>query len=142
VSERACIVVRITRHPLDVEREAFLRAVFGHDLMVVTSDIPYGTDPVESVRSLIVSVETDLGGKVVAIEAQAPFPVLVKLVERRRDMMGVALIRAQFERDRDGRAIGCGKDESGRDLLKFAYYEELERIELQTRRLGPTETVA
>ena len=137
----SAIVIRITRHPLDVEREAFLRAVFGHDLMVVTSDIPYGTDPVESVRALIVSVETELGGKVVAIEAQAPFTVLVKLVERRRDM-GVALIRAQFERDESGRAISYGKDESGRDLLKFAYYEELERIELQTRRLGPTETVA
>jgi len=134
------IVIRITRHPLDVEREAFLRSVFGHDLMVVTSDIPYGTDPVESVRSLIGGVEADIGGKVVAIEAQAPFTVLVKLVERRRDM-GVALIRAQFERDRDGRAIVYGKDESGRDLLKFSHYEELERIELQTRRLGPTETV-
>ena len=136
----SAIVIRITRHPLDVEREAFLRSVFGHDLMVVTSDIPYGTDPVESVRSLIGGVEADIGGKVVAIEAQAPFTVLVKLVERRRDM-GVALIRAQFERDRDGRAIVCGKDESGRDLLKFSHYEELERIELQTRRLGPTETV-
>lgn len=126
---------RITRHPLDTGREAFLKAVYGNDVKVVTEDIPYGDDPVAAVRSLIERTETD-DQKVVAVEAQAPFPALMKLVDRRRDL-GVALIRAQFERDGDGRAIVVGKDDKGRDLLKFSHYEELERIEFQTRRLEP-----
>ena len=129
------IVVRITRHPLDADRLAFLKCVFGDELEVVTKDIPYGDDPVAAVRSLIEHYETD-GSKVVAVEAQAPFPALIKLVDNRRNL-GVALIRAQFERDGSGRAIVVGKDESGRDLLKFSHYEELERIEFQTRRLEP-----
>lgn len=129
------VVVRITRHPLDSEREAFLQSVFGSDLRIVTDDIRYGDDPVGSVKDLIERTEAD-GGKVVALEAQAPFPVLLKLVDRRRDL-GVALIRAQFERDAGGRAIVAGQDASGRDLLKFSHYEELVRLEFETRRLTP-----
>ena len=129
------IIVRITRHELDADRTSFLQKVYGNDVNVVTKDIPYGDDPVAAVKTLIASVESS-GGKVVAVEAQAPFPVLIKLVERRRDL-GIALIRAQFARDGSGRAIVSGKDESGRDLLKFSHYEELEKIEFQTRRLEP-----
>ena len=129
------IIIRITRHPLDTAREAFLRSVFGGDLTVVTDDIRYGDDPVAAVQALIARAEAD-GGKVVALEAQAPFPVLLKLVDRRRDL-GVALVRAQFERDEFGRAIVVGQDKGGRDLLKFSHYEELVRIEFETRPVEP-----
>lgn len=130
----SAVVIRITRHPLDAERETFLKTVFGDNLRIVTEDIPYGDDAVESVHALIERVKTEANGTIVAVEAQAPFPVLMKLVDRRRDL-GVALIRAAFERGADGRAIVVGKDSGGRDLLKFSHYEELERIEFQTRRL-------
>lgn len=129
------IVVRITRHPLDVDREQFLKNVFGNDVRVVTEDIRYGDDPMAAVRELISRVEAG-GGKVAAIEAQAPMPITIALVNNRRDL-GVKIIRADFDRDAGGRAIVCGKDASGRDLLKFSHYEELERIEFQTRRLEP-----
>lgn len=127
-------VLRITRHPADADRETFLRSVYGDDVAIVTDDIPYGDDPIAAVKELIERTETD-GHKVVAIEAQAPFPVTMKLVDQRRDL-GVALIRAQFERGENGRAIVVGQDESGRDLLKFSHYEEMVRIEFETRRLG------
>ncbi|MDP2638930.1 MAG: hypothetical protein Q8P06_02060 [Candidatus Azambacteria bacterium] len=127
-------VIRITRHPLDADREQFLKSVFGDDVCVVTEDIRYGDDPIAAVKELIASTETD-GRKVVAIEAQAPFPVTIKLVDQRRDL-GVALIRAQFERSEDGRAIVVGKDDKGRDLLKFSHYEELVRIQFDTRPLA------
>lgn len=129
------IVVRITRHEIETDRENFLKAVYGDDIEIITDDIPYGDDPVDAVRSLIERTETD-DRKVVAVEAQAPFPALMKLVDRRRDL-GVALIRAQFERDGSGRAIVVGKDDKGRDLLKFSHYEEMVRIEFETRRLQP-----
>ena len=129
------IVVRITRHPADADRTNFLKIIFGDDTNIVTEDILYGDDPIAAVRSIIERTESN-GNKVVAVEAQAPFPVLMRLVDRRRDL-GITLIRAQFERDGGGRAIVIGKDESGRDLLKFSHYEELEKIEFQTRRLEP-----
>lgn len=128
-------VIRITRHPLDDDRAAYLQQVFGDDVAIITRDIPYGDNPIAAVKALITSVEDEIGGQVVAVEAQAPFPVLMRLVDNRRDL-GVALIRAQFERDAGGRAIVVGQDSGGRDLLKFSHYEELERIEFQTRRLG------
>ena len=128
-------VLRITRHPADADRTAFLQAVYGDDVCIVTEDIPYGDDPITAVRSLIERTESN-GNKVIAIEAQAPFPKLIKLVDERHNL-GVAFIRAQFERDGSGRAIVTGKDEGGRDLLKFSHYEELETIEFQTRRLEP-----
>lgn len=128
-------VIRITRHPLDSDRAAYLRQIYGDDATIVTRDIPYGNDPIAAVQALIASVQDELEDQVVAVEAQAPFPVLMRLVDNRRDL-GVALIRAQFERDAGGRAIVVGQDAGGRDLLKFSHYEELEKIEFQTRRLG------
>lgn len=128
-------VLRITRHPADADRITFLKLVYGEDVCIVTEDIPYGDDPITAVRSLIERTESS-GSKVVAIEAQAPFPKLIKLVDERRNL-GVIFIRAQFERDVGGRAIVTGKDENGRDVLKFSHYEELEKIEFQTRRLQP-----
>lgn len=132
----ASIVIRVTRHPLDAEREQYLKNVFGSDLRIVTEDIPYGDDAVVSVRTLIERIAIDAGATVVAVEAQCPFPVLMKLVDRRRDL-GVALIRAQFVREEGGRNLVVGKDENGRDLFKFSHYEELERIVFETRRLEP-----
>lgn len=129
------IVVRISRHPLDADRAAYLRRAYGNDVRVVAVDIPYGDDPVAAVHALVKRVGGEVSGNVVAVEAQAPFPVTIKLVNQRRNL-GVALIRAQFERDEGGKAVVVGKDKSGRDLLKFSHYEELERFELQTRRLG------
>ncbi|MEI6864050.1 MAG: hypothetical protein WCK46_01605 [Candidatus Adlerbacteria bacterium] len=128
-------VLRITRHPADADRMAFLKAIYGNDTNIVTKDIPYGDDPIAAVRSLIERTESE-GNKVVALEAQAPFSVLMKLVDRRHDL-GVAFIRAQFERDSSGRAVVVGKDKGERDLLKFSHYEELEKIEFQTHRLEP-----
>lgn len=127
-------VLRITRHPADLDRVAFLKGVYGDEVKIVTEDVPYGDDPVATVRSFIERAEAAHGCKVVAVEAQAPFPVLMKLVDRRREL-GVALIRAQFERDASGRVIVVGEDERGCDLLKFSHYEELERIEIKTRPL-------
>lgn len=128
------IFIRITRHPLDDAREAFVKNVFGDDLRVVTEDIRYGDDPVAAVLALITSVEAKEDGKVVALEAQAPFPVLLKLVDNRR-VLGIPLVRVQFERDEFGRAIVTGQDEGGRDILAFSHYEELVRIEFETRPL-------
>lgn len=125
------VVLRITRHPLDTDREAFLKGVYGFGLRIVTEDIPYGDDPVATVRALIERTEAG-NANVVAVEAQAPFPVLIRLVDAR---FSIPLIRAAFERGPDGRAIVSGKDERGRDLLKFSHYEELVRIEFETRRL-------
>jgi hypothetical protein len=127
------IVVRITRHPLDSDRFVYLKSVYGDGVCVITEDIPYGNDPVAAVRALIERTETG-GDKVVAVEAQAPPPALMKLVDRRHEL-GVDLIRAQFERDGSGRAIVVGQDESGRDLLKFSRYEELLQIVFETRPL-------
>jgi hypothetical protein len=128
-------IIRITRHDLDQPRQAFLRSIYGDDVNIITDDIPYGSDSVAAVKALIEKIE-GRGYTVVALEAQAPFPVTLKLVDRRRDL-GVALIRAQFERDEGGRAIVTGQDASGRDLLKFSHYEEVVRIEFETHRLCP-----
>ncbi|OGG92867.1 hypothetical protein A2609_03380 [Candidatus Kaiserbacteria bacterium RIFOXYD1_FULL_47_14] len=130
------VLVRITRHPFDAAREAFLKSVFGSDLVVVTDDIRYGDDAVASVKELIQRIESETGGEIVAVEVQAPPPALIRLVDRQRDL-GVVLIRAQFERDEFGRAIVEGKDESGRDLLQFSHYEVLEQIVFKTKKLEP-----
>jgi hypothetical protein len=130
-------VIRITRHAADDARIAFLQAVYGDDVQIITDDIPYGDDGVVAVIELIDRHHTD-ECPVVAVEAQAPFPVLMKLVDSRRDL-GVSLIRAQFERGPNGRAIVTGKDEKGRDLLKFSHYEELLRIEFETKQLLPAQ---
>ncbi len=126
-------VVRITRHPADDDRIDFLKEIYGADVNIVTDDIPYGDDPVASVKALIERYQTG-GTKVVAVEAQAPFPVLMKLIEN-RNKLNVTIIRAQFKRNDDGRALVTGKDKEGRDILKFSHYEELLRIEFETRPL-------
>ena len=128
-------VIRITRHEVDTARQMALYAIYGIDVQIVTTDIPYGDDPVAAVKQLISSQEEG-GDTVVAVEAIAPLPSLMKLVDRRRDL-GVALIRATFQRDEGGgRAIVTGKDAGGRDILAFGGYEELLRIEFETRPLG------
>lgn len=128
-------VLRITRHPLDADREQFLKNVFGDDVRVVTDDIKYGDDCVAAVRELISRVEVN-GAKVVAVEAQAPMPVTIRLVDASRQL-GVKMIRADFERDAGGRAVVYGKDDGGRDLLKFSHYEVMRRITFETERLEP-----
>lgn len=135
----APIVLRITRHPLDDEREAFLRQVFGDGLQVITDDVPYGDDPIAAVKALIERYQTG-DNRVVALEAQAPFPVLMRLVDRRGDFGGggVAVIRAQFKRDADGRNLVVGKEANGRDKFAFSHYEELMRIVFETRPLSPS----
>jgi hypothetical protein len=124
-------VIRISRHPLDNERKAALRAAFGDDVEIVTTDIPYGDDPVARVGQLI----EELGGEeVVAVEAQAPFPVTMKLVDANRKL-GVKFIRAEFKRGEDGRAVVVGKDDNDRDILAFDRYVELRRIVIDTAEL-------
>lgn len=122
------IVIRITRHVADTARVEALKSAFGKEIEIFDRDIPYGDDPVAAVKQLIASVEAEVGGKVVAVEAQAPFFALIALVKQRHDL-GVKLIRAQFERDATGRVVVIGQDESGRDLLKFSHYGELVRLE-------------
>ncbi len=126
-------ILRITRHPLDADRLDFLKGVFGDDVKIVSEDLQYGDNPVEEVKALIQRF-ADSGEEVVAVEAIAPFPVLMKLVDGRRDL-GVTLIRVQFARDAGGRAIVTGKDAQDRDILKFFCYEELLRIEFDTKPL-------
>jgi hypothetical protein len=124
------IVIRITRHAADAARVNALKSAFGEGVVIVDRDIPYGIDPVAAVTQLIESVKAEVGGTVVAVEAQAPLSVLIKLVQQRSEI-GAKLIRTQFERDATGRAVVVGKDESGRDLLKFSHYEEFVRIEFE-----------
>lgn len=124
-------VIRITRHPLDADRKLFLKKVFGEDVKIITDDIRYENDPIAKIKNLITKTEKE-HGKVVAVEAQAPFPIIMKLVDARHDL-GVKLIRANFKRDENGRAIVCGKDDRGRDLLKFSHYEELIKIIFETQ---------
>lgn len=129
------VVLRLTRHPADEARINFLKEVFGNHVEVITEDIPYGNDPVAEVQTLIGRLCTD-DKPVIAIEAIAPFPVLMTLVGARRQL-GVPLIRVQFARDESGRAIVAGKDHEGRDILTFSHYEELLRIEFETQKLQP-----
>ncbi len=122
-------VIRISRHPLGGDREAALKAAFGDDVEIVTVDVPYGDDPVATVGQLI-----DREGDVVAVEAQAPFPVTMKLVDANRKL-GVKFVRAEFKRGADGRAVVVGQDDNGRDILAFDRYVELRRIVIDTAEL-------
>ncbi len=123
-------VVCITRHPKDQPRLDSLRAKFGHDVNIVETDLQYGEDPVEAVRQFI----EGLGEKVVAIEAIAPFPVLMRLVDQGRDCLP-PFIRAELRRGPDGRAVVTGKDERGRDILAFDRYVRLVRLTIETAEL-------
>ncbi len=125
-------VLRITRHELDEGRLAALKDAFGDDVRVVTEDVRFGDDPVAAIRTAM-----DELGDVVAIELVAPFPVLMKIVDGRRRLDDVPILRAQFRRGQDGRAVVAGQDASGRDILAFSHYEELVRIVFETRAFPP-----
>lgn len=123
-------VLRITGHQeVDSKRYEALKRAFGDDILIITQDVEYGPYPVETVRMLI----EELPGPVVAVEAIAPFSILMALVQA-RDILKTKFIWAQFARE-NGRAKVVGKDASGRDILEFDSYEELVKIEFQTRPL-------
>jgi len=121
-------VLRISRHPIDGDRMLALKAIFGDDVKVVTEDIPYGDNPVEAVDQLIKRI-----GDVVAVDAVAPFPVLIKLVDANQ-RLGVKFIRAELKR-KNGRAVVIGKDDNGRDILAFDRFVELRRISFEIAEL-------
>ena len=123
-------VVRITRHPADVARIDALKRAFGVDTQVIDDDVPYGDDPVKTVVGLI-----QKHGDVVAIEVIAPIPVMAKLTSARRELGDVLILRAEFARGADGRALVVSKDASGRDVFGFGHYEVIERVEVVTRPL-------
>lgn len=123
-------VLRITRHPADADRVAALRAAFGDDVVIVEQDVQYGPNPVDTVAEVMARF-----GDVVAIEPIGPFAVLSQLVDGRRKLGDVLILRAQFLRDASGRAVVVSKDATGRDVLAFEHYEVLERIEVKTRPL-------
>ncbi len=124
------IVLRITRHGVDAARLGSLKETFGDDVKIVEKDLEYGIDPVKTVAECIASIE----GRVIAVEAIAPFPVLTRLVDSGRTL-GIKLIRAELKRGEDGRALVLGQDENGRDLLAFDRYVELVRLTIETREL-------
>lgn len=124
-------VIRITRHPADDARIYALRKHFGEDTEVVTIDVPYGDDPAKTVAELLQNHE-----HVVAIEVVAPIPVLAKLTAARRELGDVLILRAEFQKGADGRAIVVSKDENNRDVFGFSHYEVVEKVVVQTYRLG------
>ncbi len=124
-------VIRITRHPADAARIEALRNAFGSDCEVVDDDISYGDDPVRAVVELIAK-----HGNVVAIETVAPVPVLAKLTTAKRELGDVLILRAEFQRGKDGRAVVVSKDANGRDVFGFSHYDVIERIEVKTRPLA------
>ena len=130
------IVVIISRHQPDLDRVNFLKNVFGPETQVLCFDIRYGDNPVQTIADFIKEIEVDFDGNVVAIEPVAPFPVLIKIVDAKRQL-GVKILRSVFERDSFGRIIVTGQDSSGRDIFKFGRYEELVRIEFQVADLTP-----
>lgn len=123
-------VIRITRHPLDADRKAALLAAFG-EVEIISVDVPYGNSPIETVSGLISSH----GGNVVAVEVIAPLPVLSQLLQARRELGEIKIIRAVFARDQSGRAVVTGQDESGRDILAFDHYEVVKKVEVVTEPL-------
>jgi hypothetical protein len=124
------IFLRLTRHPVCVDRKAAIEKIFGTETQIVTEDIKFSDDPVATVKGLI----EKFGGSasVIAVEVVAPFPVLMKLVEAR---LPVPLVRSENARGDDGRIVIAGKDENGRDVFKFSHYVELVKIEFVTRPL-------
>lgn len=124
-------VIRITRHPADDARITALRNAFGNDVEVVDDDIPYGDDPVAAVVDLLKK-----HGNVVAIEVVAPVPVLAKLTAARRELGDVLILRAEFARGADGRAVVVSKDANGRDVFGFGRYDVVEQVLVKTRPLA------
>ena len=120
--------LRITRHPADEARVSWIKAYFGSDTEIVERDIPFGDDPTSAIRNAVAEI-----GNVVAIELIAPMPVMAGILNAR---LGVPLVRAELERDSNGRVRVVGKDNTGRDILAFAEYVELLCVEISTRKLG------
>lgn len=126
-------VIRITRHPADDARIEALRNHFGEDTEVITDDVPYGDDPVSAVVGLLQKHGRD---HVAAIEVVAPIPVLARLTQARRELGDILILRAEFQKGADGRAIVVSKDPQGRDVFGFGHYEVVEKVEVKTHRLG------
>lgn len=124
-------VIRITRHPVDDARITALKKHFGIDTEIIDNDVPFGDDPVKAVVELI-----EKYGAVAAIEVVAPIPVLAKLSQARRELGDVLILRAEFARGQDGRAVVVSKDANGRDVFGFGHYDVIERVEVITRKLG------
>ena len=129
--EKQMKVIRLTRHPADNARINALKGFFGVETQVIDNDIPYGDDPVKAVVGLLQKY-----GDVVAFEVVAPIPVLAKLTQARRELGDVLILRAEFQKGADGRAITVSKDTSGRDVFGFGHYDIVERVEVITRKLG------
>ncbi len=123
-------VIRITRHPADEARVNALRDAFGVETVVIDDDIAYGDDPAAAVLGLL-----EKHGDVVAIEVVAPIPVLAKLTAARRQLGDVLILRAEFERGADGRAVVVSKDATGRDVFGFGHYDVIESVRVETRPL-------
>ena len=130
------IAIIFSRHQPDLDRINFLKNVFGPEVQVLNFDIRYGDNPVETISDFINEIEVDFDGNVVAIEPVAPFPVLIKIVDAKRQL-GVKILRSVFARDSFGRIVVTGQDSSGRDIFMFDRYEELIRIEFQVADLTP-----
>lgn len=124
-------VIRITRHPIENGRLEALKNAFGADVIVIDDDIPYGDDPAKAVVDLI----SKHGGNVVAVEVVAPVPVLAKLTQAKRELGGVKILRAEFARGADGRALVVGQDAAGRDIFGFSHYDIIREVKVVTERL-------
>ena len=124
-------VIRITRHPIESERESALRRAFGAEVIIIDDDVPYGDNPVQTVVELMAKY----GGNVVAIEVVAPVPVLAKLTQAKRELGSVKILRAEFAKGTDGRAEVIGQDAAGRDIFAFHHYEVIEKVEVITKPL-------
>jgi len=124
------VVLRITRHSADEDRLAAFRAAYGSDVVIADEDMRYGDNPVAAVLEAIARHSTDYH-RVVAVEAIGPFTVVEQLV-RERQQLNVDLLRAEFARGENGRAVVVGKDAQGRDILQFSHYVRLLRLEFQT----------
>ncbi len=124
-------VIRITRHPIEAGRLTALQRAYGVDINVIDDDVPYGDDPVKTVVNLIAKH----GGNVVALEVVAPVPVLAKLVQAKRELGGIHILRAEFTRGADGRAQVVGQDAAGRDIFGFSHYDIIKEVRVVTERL-------
>jgi hypothetical protein len=124
-------IIRFTRHPADEARIVALKEAFGEDIDIVDRDIPFGDDPVTVVREVIAQF-----GDVPAIEVVAPIPVLAKLSGAKRELGNILILRAEFRKGSDGRALVASKDAAGRDVFSLSHYEVIERVEVVTRVLG------
>lgn len=123
-------VIRITRHPWASDRTSALKQAFGEDVVLVDRDIPFGDNPVGAVQALISKFDG-----VVAIEVVAPIPVLAKLTQAKREFGHLKILRAEFAKGADGRALVVGQDADGRDIFGFSHYEVVKEVKVVTEPL-------